>query len=74
MTPSLLPAPSRVLAGVDAQCHLRAPYALAAGFCLAGLPGAPWVGLALAVAFFGVIATGLLGMDRARGPAPAEEP
>ena len=73
MTSNLLPALSRVLASVDALRNLRALYALLAGFCFAGLllamaqsalareqglMGAIWLGLALAVAVFGVKATG----------------
>ena len=82
MTPSLLPALSRILASVDALRNLRALYALLASFCLAGLLvamaqsamvreqnllSALWLGLGLAVAFFGVNATGLMLMDQARG-------
>lgn len=88
MTPNLLPALSRVLASVDALRNLRALYALLAGFCFAGLLlamarsalvrdqpllGALWMGLALAVAFFGVNATGLMLMDQARG-MPVRDP
>jgi hypothetical protein len=84
----LLPALSRVLASVDAPRNLRALYALLAGFCLAGLLlataqsalargdsllSALWMGLALAVAFFGVNTTGLLLMDQARG-LPVRDP
>ena len=85
---SLLSALSRVLASVDAPRNLRALYALLAGFCLAGLLlamarsalghdqpllSALWLGLALAVAFFGVNATGLMLMDQARG-LPVRDP
>ncbi|MFT7775714.1 hypothetical protein [Roseateles sp.] len=88
MTPILLPALSRVLASVDALRNLRALYALLAGFCFAGLLlamaqsalvreqgllSALWMGLALAVAFFGVNATGLMLMDQARG-LPVRDP
>lgn len=88
MTTVLLPALSRVLASVDALRNLRALYALLAGFCFAGLMlamaqsalvreqhllGALWLGLALAVAFFGVNATGLMLMDQARG-LPVRDP
>jgi len=88
MTPSLLTALARVLASVDALRNLRALYALLAGFCFAGLLlamaqsalsreqpllGALWMGLALAVAFFGVNATGLMLMDQARG-LPVRDP
>ena len=88
MTPDLLPALSRVLSSVDALRNLRALYALLAGFCMAGLllataqsalmreqplMGALWMGLALAVAFFGVNATGLMLMDQARG-LPVRDP
>ncbi|HEY0956956.1 MAG TPA: hypothetical protein VGF12_18270 [Roseateles sp.] len=88
MTPSLLTALSRVLASVDALRNLRALYALLAGFCFAGLLlamaqsalvreqnllSALWMGLALAVAFFGVNATGLMLMDQARG-LPVRDP
>jgi hypothetical protein len=83
-----LSALSRVLASVDAPRNLRALYALLAGFCLAGLLlasaqsavmrgdtllSAVWMGLALAVAFFGVNTTGLLLMDQARG-LPVRDP
>ncbi len=83
-----LSALSRVLASVDAPRNLRALYALLAGFCLAGLLlasaqsavargdtllSAVWLGLALAVAFFGVNTTGLLLMDQARG-LPVRDP
>ncbi|MFG6458202.1 hypothetical protein [Roseateles sp. BYS96W] len=83
-----LSALSRVLASVDAPRNLRALYALLAGFCLAGLLlasaqsavargdtllSAVWLGLALAVAFFGVNTTGLLLMDQARG-LPIRDP
>jgi hypothetical protein len=85
---SLLPALSRVLASIDAPRNLRALYALLAGFCMAGLLlamarsalardqsllSALWLGLALAVAFFGVNATGLMLMDQARG-LPVRDP
>lgn len=88
MTPSLLPALSRVLASVDALRNLRALYALLAGFCCAGLLlamarsalvrdqpllSALWMGLGLTVAFFGVNATGLMLMDQARG-RPVRDP
>ena len=88
MTPSLLPALSRVLASVDALRNLRALYALLASFCIAGLLvamaqsalvkeqdllSAVWLGLSLAVAFFGVNATGLMLMDQARG-LPVRDP
>ncbi|MFG6412744.1 hypothetical protein ACG02S_02415 [Roseateles sp. DC23W] len=82
MTQSLLPSLARVLASIDATRNLRALYALLMGFCVAGLLlamarsalgreqdllGALWLGLALAVAFFSVNATGLMLMDQARG-------
>ncbi|KQV53167.1 hypothetical protein ASC95_10400 [Pelomonas sp. Root1217] len=88
MTPSLISALSRVLASVDALRNLRALYALLASFCVAGLLlamaqsalmreqtilSAVWLGLALAVAFFGVNATGLMLMDQARG-LPVRDP
>ena len=88
MPSQLLPALSRVLASVDAMRNLRALYALLAGFCMAGLLlamaqsalvreqsllSALWMGLALAVAFFGVNATGLMLMDQARG-LPVRDP
>ncbi len=88
MTPDLLTPLSRVLASVDALRNLRALYALLAGFCFAGLllamaqsalvrdqqlMSAVWMGLALAVAFFGVNATGLMLMDQARG-LPVRDP
>lgn len=81
---SLLPALDRVLASIDAPRNLRALYALLTAFCVAGLLmamarsalardrellSALWLGLALAVAFFGVNATGLMLMDQARGRA-----
>jgi len=84
----LLPALARVLASIDAPRNLRALYALLAGFCMAGLLlamaqsslakgddllGATWTGLGLAVAFFGVNATGLMLMDQARG-LPVRDP
>jgi hypothetical protein len=85
---SLLPALARVLASIDAPRNLRALYALLAGFCVAGLLlamaqsalarnrellSALWLGLALAVAFFSVNATGLMLMDQARG-RPVRDP
>jgi hypothetical protein len=88
MSSPLLPALARVLASVDAPRNLRALYALLAGFCMAGLLlamsraalardqthlGALWLGLALAVAFFSVNATGLMLMDQARG-RPVRDP
>ena len=88
MTISLLPALARVLASIDAPRNLRALYALLAGFCMAGLLlamaqsalardqewlSALWMGLSLAVAFFGVNATGLMLMDQARGQ-PVRDP
>ncbi|WP_457418731.1 hypothetical protein [Roseateles sp. P5_E7] len=88
MTFPLLPALARVLASIDAPRNLRALYALLAGFCAAGLLlamaqsalarseellSALWMGLALAVAFFGVNATGLMLMDQARG-LPVRDP
>lgn len=88
MTPPLLSALSRVLASIDAPRNFRALYALLAGFCAAGmllamaqsalardqsLLSALWMGLALAVAFFGVNATGLMLMDQARG-LPVRDP
>lgn len=84
----LLPALARVLASIDAPRNLRALYALLAAFCFAGLLlamarsalarddtvfSALWMGLALAVAFFGVNATGLMLMDQARG-LPVRDP
>ena len=84
----LLPALARVLASIDAPRNLRALYALLAGFCMAGLLmamaqsalarsqdllSALWMGLALAVAFFGVNAAGLMLMDQARG-LPVRDP
>jgi hypothetical protein len=84
----LLPALARVLASIDAPRNLRALYALLAGFCVAGQLlgmaqsalargedgfGALWMGLALAVAFFGVNTTGLMLMDQARG-LPVRDP
>ncbi|MDY0743674.1 hypothetical protein SNE35_04120 [Paucibacter sp. R3-3] len=77
-----LPALNRVLASLDAARNGRALYALLTAFCFAGLllasaesalarddnlRGAIWAGLALAAAFFGVNATGLLLMDQALG-------
>lgn len=88
MHQNLLSALARVLASVDAPRNLRALYALLTGFCCAGLLmamarsamgrdeqalGALWMGLALAVAFFGVNATGLMLMDQARG-RPVRDP
>lgn len=88
MTPPLLPALARVLASIDASRNLRALYALLAAFCMAGLLlamarsalgrdqgllSALWLGLALAVAFFGVNTTGLMLMDQARG-LPVRDP
>lgn len=88
MTPPLLPSLARVLASIDAARNLRALYALLMGFCMAGLLlamarsalgreqdmlGALWMGLALAVAFFSVNATGLMLMDQARG-RPVRDP
>lgn len=84
----LLPALARVLASIDAPRNLRALYALLAAFCLAGLLlamarsalardqgllSALWLGLGLAVAFFGVNTTGLMLMDQARG-RPVRDP
>ncbi len=88
MTPSLLPALSRVIASIDAPRNFRALYALLASLCMAGLllasaqsalardqalASAVWLGLGLAVAFFGVNATGLMLMDQARG-LPVRDP
>ena len=88
MTAPLLPALARVLASIDASRNLRALYALLAAFCMAGLLlamarsalgrdqgllSALWLGLALAVAFFGVNTTGLMLMDQARG-LPVRDP
>ena len=88
MTSSLLPPLARVLASIDAPRNLRALYALLASFCMAGLMlasaqsalareesllSAVWMGLGLAVAFFGVNATGLMLMDQARG-LPVRDP
>lgn len=88
MTSTLLPALARVLASIDAPRNLRALYGLTTGFCMTGLLlamarsalgrdqtllGALWLGLALAVAFFGVNATGLMLMDQARG-LPVRDP
>ncbi|HEY0954867.1 MAG TPA: hypothetical protein VGE36_08935 [Roseateles sp.] len=88
MTVPLLPALARVLQSVDALRNLRALYGLLMGFCVAGLllasarsalgrdeawMGALWLGLALAVAFFSVNATGLMLMDQARG-RPVRDP
>ncbi len=72
----------QVLGALDAPRNGPALYALLTTFCFAGLLlamaesslardqaswGAVWSGLSLAVAFFGVNATGLLLMDQARG-------
>jgi len=72
----------QVLGALDAPRNGPALYALLTAFCFAGLLlamaesslahedatwGAIWAGLSLAVAFFGVNATGLLLMDQARG-------
>lgn len=88
MTIPLLPALARVLSSIDAVRNLRALYGLLAGFCMAGLllasaqsallrsdelMSALWMGLALAVAFFSVNATGLMLMDQARG-LPVRDP
>ncbi|CAM3982927.1 hypothetical protein [Roseateles saccharophilus] len=88
MTPPLLSALARVLASIDAPRNLRALYGLLTGFCIAGLLlamarsallrdqallSALWLGLGLAVAFFGVNATGLMLMDQARG-LPVRDP
>ena len=88
MTPSLLPPLSRVIASIDAPRNLGALYALLASFCMAGLMlasaqsalghdqqviSALWMGGGLAVAFFGVNATGLMLMDQARG-LPVRDP
>lgn len=85
---SPLSALARVLSSIDAPRNLRALYALLAAFCVAGLLlamaqssiarsqetlGALWLGLALAVAFFGVNTTGLMLMDQARG-LPVRDP
>ncbi|HEY4082205.1 MAG TPA: hypothetical protein VGM81_16060 [Burkholderiaceae bacterium] len=74
----------RVLGALDAPRNGPALYALLTTFCFAGLLlamaesslaredaiwGSIWAGLSLAVAFFGVNATGLLLMDQARGLA-----
>jgi hypothetical protein len=82
MSLPLIPALARVLASIDAPRNFRALYALLASFCLTGLLlamarsalgrdegllSALWLGLALAVAFFGVNTTGLMLMDQARG-------
>lgn len=84
----LIPALARILASTDALRNGRALYALLTGFCLAGLllasaqsalvrgdevVSALWMGLGLAVAFFGVNATGLMLMDQARG-LPVRDP
>lgn len=78
---------NRVLASLDAIRNGRALYALLSTFCVAGLLlamaesalvradtlwGAVWGGLALALTFVGVNATGLLLMDQARGLGPRE--
>lgn len=88
MSFSPLPALARVVASIDAPRNLRALYALLAAFCMAGLllataqsalardqelMSALWMGLSLAVAFFGVNATGLMLMDQARG-LPVRDP
>lgn len=88
MTNRLLFPLARVLASIDALRNLRALYALLASFCMAGLmlasaqsalargealSSAVWMGLGLAVAFFGVNATGLMLMDQARG-LPVRDP
>ena len=88
MKTPLLPALARVLSSIDAPRNLRALYAVLASFCMAGLllamarsslarddslTGALWLGLALAVAFFGVNTTGLMLMDQARG-LPVRDP
>ncbi|MFT7722694.1 MAG: hypothetical protein QM788_07660 [Roseateles sp.] len=88
MTTPLIPALARVLASIDAPRNLRALHALLTAFCVAGLLlamarsalgreqellSALWLGLALAVAFFGVNATGLMVMDQARG-LPVRDP
>jgi hypothetical protein len=88
MTFQLLPSLARVLASIDATRNLRALYALLASFCMAGLllasaqsalvrdqalASAIWMGMGMAVAFFGVNATGLLLMDQARG-LPVRDP
>jgi hypothetical protein len=82
MSLPLLPALARVLASIDAPRNFRALYALLASFCMTGLLlamarsalgrdegllSALWLGLGLAVAFFGVNTTGLMLMDQARG-------
>jgi len=82
MSLPLLPALARVLASIDAPRNFRALYALLASFCMTGLLlamarsalgrdegllSALWLGLGLAVAFFGVNTTGLILMDQARG-------
>ena len=88
MTIPLLPALARVLSSIDAVRNLRALYGLLAGLCMAGLLlasaqsallrgdeliSALWMGLALAVAFFSVNATGLMLMDQARA-LPVRDP
>lgn len=88
MKSPLLSAIARVLTSIDAARNLRALYALLASFCMAGLllataqsafaraeetMGALWLGLGLAVAFFGVNTTGLMLMDQARG-LPVRDP
>ncbi|WP_211195600.1 hypothetical protein, partial [Legionella pneumophila] len=75
-------------ASIDAPRNFRALYALLASLCMAGLllasaqsalareqtlASALWMGLGLAVAFFGVNATGLMLMDQARG-LPGRDP
>ncbi|MBV8603364.1 MAG: hypothetical protein JO224_01640 [Pelomonas sp.] len=77
-----LQALERVLGSLDAPRNGSALYALLCTFCAAGLLlassesalaredsfwGAVWAGLALACAFFGLNATGLMLMDQARG-------
>jgi hypothetical protein len=77
-----LQALNRVLASLDAARNGAALYALLSTFCMAGLLlamaesalarqdgawGGVWAGLALAVAFYGVNATGLLLMDQSLG-------
>ena len=82
-----LTALESVLGCLDAPRNGRALYALLSTFCIAGLLlatsesalaredslwGAAWAGLALAGAFFGLNATGLMLMDQARG-APVRD-
>lgn len=77
-----LRALNRVLGSLDAARNGHALYALLSSFCVAGLLlaaaesalartdiawGGSWAALALAVAFIGVNATGLLLMDQAQG-------